>query len=205
MAWAPDYAEVDDLADFARIPDDVDDVEIALAISAASRAIDLRCHRQFGLVAAPEARYYTPRYDHRRCRWVVEIDDLMTVTGLEVMADLADAGTYTLAIDAFALKPVNAQPTGRPWTSFEVLPASANQPVSNRDSVEVTARFGWTTVPDPVKQACLLQAHRFLTRRNAPFGVAGSPADGSELRLQAKVDPDVSVSLAPFVRWWGAA
>ena len=43
------------------ITDTDDDVQIALAVTAASRAIDRRTNRQFGLVAAPEARYYTAR------------------------------------------------------------------------------------------------------------------------------------------------
>jgi hypothetical protein len=59
-------------------------------------------------------------------------------------------------------------------------------------------------VPSAVKQACLIQASRFFTRRYAPFGVAGSPESGSEMRLLAKVDPDVAVILGPYVTWWGA-
>lgn len=205
MSWQPDYAEVADLKAFVRIPDTDDDARLALAITTASRAIDLHTNRQFGLVAAPEARYYTPRWDTDMRRWTVKIDDLQTVTGIAVMADLDDSGGYTYEVDAFALKPVNAQPKGRPWTSFVVLPTSAVLPCAYQDSVEVTARWGWTTVPVPVKEACLLQASRLLKRKDAPFGVAGSPDSGSEIRLLAKLDPDVSVALNPYIRWWGAA
>lgn len=205
MAWAPDYASTADLKSYTRIQNAASDAQIALAISAASRAIDLHTHRQFGLVAAPEARYYTPRWDKDLRRWTVTIDDLQTTTGLVVMADLDDSGDYAEEIDAFALKPINAQPKGRPWTSFVVLPSSTVLPCADQDSVEVTARFGWTTVPDPVKQATMMQAGRLLKRRDAPFGVAGSPDSGSEIRLLAKVDPDVAVSLSPYIRWWGAA
>lgn len=60
------------------------------------------------------------------------------------------------------------------------------------------------TVPDSIKLACLLQASRFFIRREAPFGIAGSPEAGSELRLLAKVDPDVEVILGPYRSWWGA-
>lgn len=205
MAWQPDYAEVSDLKAFVRIADTSDDAQLALAITTASRAIDLHTQRQFGLVATPEARYYTPRWDRDLRRWTVTIDDLMTVTGIAVAADLDDSGGYTEEIDAYALKPVNAQPKGRPWTSLVVLPTSTVLPCSDQDSVEVTARFGWTAVPTPVKEACLLQASRLYKRRGAPFGVAGSPDSGSEIRLLAKVDPDVAVSLSPYIRWWGAA
>lgn len=204
MSWAPDYCTSAELKSYTRIDDNVDDAQIALAVSAASRAVDQYTNRQFGLVAAPEARYYTAFYHRVLCRWVVDIDDLMTVTGLEVNADRQDDGTYEDAIDEYALRPVNAAPTGMPWTRIVVHPTSTNLPSGRDAAVEVTARFGWTDVPVPVKQATLIQANRILERRNSPYGIAGSPDTGSELRLLAKVDADVAVILGPHVRQWGA-
>jgi len=65
--------------------------------------------------------------------------------------------------------------------------------------------WGWSAVPVPVKEATYLQASRFHSRRDSPYGIAGSPDQGSELRLLSRVDPDVAVSLSDFVRWWAAA
>lgn len=197
MPWAPDYATAQELKDYLRIGDAVDDVQIALAITAASRAVDRHTNRQFGLVAAPEARKYTASWDRNLCRWVVEIADLMTVVGLTITTD---AGT----IDAYDLAPANAPFESYPWTRFVVRPESALLPVTRGDAVTVTAKYGWTTVPTTIKQATLMQASRLFKRRDAPFGVAGSPDVGSELRLLAKVDPDVAVVLGPYIRWWGA-
>ena len=184
MAWAPDYCEVDDLAEFVRIDDNDDDAQLALAITAASRAIDRLCRRQFGFVAAPEARYYPPRWDRRRCAYVVDTDDLMTTTGL--LLDGESVGSPVLL-------PRNAAAKARPWTTL-VLDSTPDS------EVEVTARWGWTTIPDTVKEACLLQASRVFARRGAPFGIAGSPDSGSEMRLLARVDPDVAVSLEDYRR-----
>lgn len=197
MAWAPDYVTATELKAFLKIGDTVDDAELGFAITAASRAIDRAANRQFGLVAAPEARKYTARWDSDRGRYVVDIDDLMTVTGLTVTGE---AG----AIDVFAKQPGNADLNGTPWTRLVVDPTSATLPTLKEDTTTVTARYGWTTVPTAVKQATLLQASRFFKRRGAPFGIAGSPELGSELRLLAKVDPDVAVVLGPYTRWWGA-
>jgi uncharacterized phiE125 gp8 family phage protein len=197
MAWAPDYVTAADLKAYLRISDVVDDAQVALAITAASRAVDRCTNRQFGLVAAPEARVYTARWDSDRGRYVIDIDDLMTVTGLSITGENG-------VIDVFAKQPGNANLAGVPWTRLVVDPASANLPTLKEDGVTVTARYGWTTVPVAVQQATLLQASRLFTRRNAPFGVAGSPDLGSELRLLAKVDPDVEVVLGPYRRWWGA-
>jgi hypothetical protein len=95
MSWAPDYLEVDELADYVRVADDLDDVQIGMAIAAASRAIDDATGRQFGKVAAPEARVYTPRWDAALCAWMAPIDDLATVTGTDLNgAPFAAADLY---------------------------------------------------------------------------------------------------------------
>lgn len=198
MAWAPDYVTTADLKSYLRISDTVDDAELAFAISAASRAVDRATNRQFGLVAAPQARTYTARWDNGRRRWVVDIDDLQTVVGLTIATD---AGTIT----GYTLQPGNAEFEGFPWTRLVVETTSAVQPNGDEGGVTVTGRFGWTTVPLAIEQATLLQASRFFKRRDAPFGVAGSPELGSELRLLAKVDPDVAVAVGPYQRWWAAA
>lgn len=204
MAWAPDYATTAELKAYVRISDSADDAQCALAVTAASRAIDQATNRQFGLAAAAEDRYYTARWDRRRCRWVIDIDDLQTSVGLTVSADLDDTGTYADLITEYAMRPVNATAEGMPWTSIVVHPTSDVLPSALEAGVEVHAQFGWTAVPTTVKQACLLQASRFLMRRDSPFGVAGSPEAGSELRLLARVDPDVEVSLRRYRRVWGA-
>lgn len=203
MPWQPDYATADDLGAYVRIPegDDGDDAQLALAVTAASRAIDTVAHRQFGQEAAPVARYYTARYDHARCRWVADIDDLQDSTGLAVRIDSAGDGTYADEITAYQLTPANAAPDERPWTRLEVLGSSTVTPTGTPDGVQITALWGWTAVPATIQQACLLQASRLLTRRDAPFGVAGSPEAGSELRLLARVDPDVEVTIRPYIRW----
>lgn len=198
MTWQPDYASAAELKAYEHIDpsDSVDDAQIALAITAASRAIDRATNRQFGIVAAPEARFYTARWDRGRCRYVVDIDDLMTEVGLEVESN----GT---AVTGYALKPVNATALGKPWTQMVIDLGTSVSLLE--DGVEVTASWGWTAVPTTIKQATLLQALRFVKRRDAPFGVAGSPELGSELRLLAKVDADVAVMVGSYMRWWAAA
>ena len=78
------------------------------------------------------------------------------------------------------------------------------QPSCARDAVQVTASFGWAAVPETIKAATIRQTARFFYRREAPFGVAGSPSMGSEIRLLAQADPDVVVMVRPYRRMWGA-
>lgn len=203
MAWAPDYVTTADLAAYLRIEDAVDDAQLALAITAASRAVDRHTNRQFGSVTAQE-RFYTPRYDRRRCRWVIEFDDLMSEADTDYQLQDSD-GDDVGAIDAYTLEPVNAAALGRPWERMVVKPESTYTPTGIDHEAAFTAPWGWTAVPTAIEQATLLQASRLFTRRNAPFGIAGSPDSGSEMRLLARVDPDVAVTLGSYVRWWAAA
>jgi uncharacterized phiE125 gp8 family phage protein len=204
MAWAPDYVTASELKSYLRINDTDDDAELAFAITAASRAIDLNTNRQFGVVAAAEQRFYTSYWDRRRARWVVEVDDLMSVSNFAAIT-VDSEGVTVGTIDDYVLEPRNAAAKGRPWTALLVRPNSEYKPTAARDGVAVTALWGWTAVPATVKHATLLQASRFFARRNSPYGVAGSPQEGSELRLLSKVDADVAVSLSSYRRWWGAA
>lgn len=206
MPWAPDYVTLAELKAYLRIGDVDDDPELSPAIAAASRAVDQHCKRQFGLVTAAEQRFYTAGWDRRRKRWTATIDDLMTTTGLVI--SVPSTGAFpaghipTADVD---LEPINAADKARPWTAIAVKAAAAIKPTTTEYDLEVVASWGWTTVPVAIKQATLLQASRFFSRRTSPYGIAGSPELGSELRLLARVDPDVAVTLAPYERWWAAA
>ncbi|GAA2855362.1 hypothetical protein GCM10010472_10820 [Pseudonocardia halophobica] len=219
MAWNPDYCTVGELCDYLRVGDTADDGQIALAISAASRAVDNTCRRQFGIDDVAKPRVYTARVDEHG-RHVVDVDDTMYVPGdgtyppsyppffpstgtvpIVVAADFAGDGGFATTITSWSWGPSNAPMSGRPWTQLVSRQALPLRP----DAVRITSRWGWTEFPEAIRQATLMQAARFHARRDAPFGVAGSPETGSELRLLAKVDPDVAVLLQPFTRkWWTA-
>jgi hypothetical protein len=196
MAWAPDYiSDVEFKNEYKNIPDSADDTKIAWAITTASRSVDDHCtqgaERQFGKVDEAEERLYTGFWSPERGRWVVEVDDFHTSTGLVVTVN-GVAVTGSLAL------PLNAVKKGRPWGKL-ILPSDV-QLCGEEGEVSVVAQWGWASVPVPVKQATALQANRLLARSSSPFGVAGSPENGSELRLLSKLDPDVVVSLKDYVR-----
>lgn len=201
MTWAPDYCTAAQYKAYARIGDTVDDTEIATSITASSRAIDRACARQFGKVAAPEARSYVARFDRHRPRpaWCVDIDDIATTTGLVVTIG-------GVAVTDYSLEPLNAVAKGKVWTLLVFGPnAEAVPDASQGLKVDATGSWGWSSTPTTVIAATKLQTARFMARRDSPYGVAGSPADGSELRLLAAIDPDVRVMLSEYVRRWAAA
>lgn len=204
MAWQPLYASLAEAKDYLRIPadDNADDAQLNTCLPAASRAIDRFANRQFGKVDAPVARYYSACWELERRVWVARVDDVQNVVGLAVAFDAAGDGTFATTVTDFVLEPRNAAADGQPYTAIRF---GAGAGVNDRDdAVRVTAAFGWTDVPVPIKEACLLQVSRLFKRRDAPFGIAGSPEMGSEMRLLNKLDPDVEVSVKPFQRVWGA-
>lgn len=210
MAWAPKYADLNELKVFAEIQIGTveGDVQLNLALESASRAVDQACNRQFGIVAtSTQAREYTPVYDRRRTRWIVETDDFPSTSALTITVDNDDDMDFadvTISSTAVRKWPFNAADVGRPHTAIIVNSGSTGVPVAGEGTVRVKAKWGWASVPDTVKEATLIQAARFYKRRHAPFGVAGSPEIGSELRLLNKVDPDVDLMLTPYKRMWGA-
>lgn len=195
MAWAPDYTTTEVLSDYLRADGTATEDEqfLAMWITACSRNVDNFCGRQFGLTALEE-RFYEPTWDPNERYWFVEIDDVQTTTGMVVADDdgnAIDAGDYRLL-------PRNAAVKGRPYERLRLA--------SRVCDLSVTAQFGWSAVPPAVPLGMLLQAARVAKRRDAPFGVAGSPADGgSEIRLLAQLDPDFKTTLRPLQRKWWAA
>ncbi len=179
--------------------------EAAFLIEAASRAIDLWCNRQFG-VTTSQVRYYDGESAiFLDCGRAIPIDDVMTAptVAVDLSSDNTFTSTMTVGTDV-ELWPYNAANENRPWTHLVLTPRATTYFPWQRRSIRVTGLFGWTAVPAAVKTATLLQASRFMVRRDAAFGVAGSADLGSEVRLQAKLDPDVQVALAAYVRHWGS-
>lgn len=197
MAWQPDYITVAELKAYLRVDDTVDDAELQVWVTAASRAIDKRCNRQFGQLAAPAARTYrtAPFYDPTTGLWLLEIDDLQTSAGFTVNG-------VAYASSGAVLLPDNAPADSEPWerigfTSQPLPPPSPGQPVTN----VLVGQWGRTPpFPVQVTAAARLQCARWNIRRDSPYGIAGSPDQGSEMRLLAKLDPDVATSLAGLSR-----
>lgn len=208
MAWAPDYLTTAELKAWLRKNDSSDDALLAEVITAASRAVDWHCGRQFGSITEAVARYYVWGGELVEGRQALLIDDLATTTDLVVTVDTdgdGDADQTLVSGTDFDLWPANAPADGLTWTRLVLRTgAGAAWPTGYHRAVAITARWGWPAVPASVKQATRFQAARWFTRRNAPFGVAGSPEQGSELRLLEKLDPDLAPALARFTRPWAA-
>lgn len=169
------------------------------AINASSRAIDRYCGRRFWLDAAVAVRTYRP--DSCSSTYV---DDIGTATGLIVKTG-TDGTTFptTWASTDYILEPRNAGIVGAGSTAdahaFWEIVAISGRTFSlhaYRPTLQVTARFGWSSVPPEVTEACILKAASLFKRKDAPFGVAGFGEFGV-VRI-GRNDPDVVELLAAY-------
>jgi hypothetical protein len=161
------------------------------ALNAASAAVESYCGRVFTLDTTATARVYDVTRSDR-----VAIDDIATTTGLIVKTGRPGSFTTTLTVDTqYWLKPLNAVAQGRPyeWVFTEDLFTVAPYP-----TVQVTAKWGWPSVPAEVSQATLLLAARLYARKDSPTGVAGF-GDYGVVRITAS-DADVARLLDPYAK-----
>ncbi len=198
MTWAPAYCTPSELQSWLGSGDIA---ELALAAEAASRAIDTATGRQFGLVDEAEPRFYEPEW-HRN-HWYLNIDDLMTDESLVI--ETVDINGDVVNTLTGVLTPRNAAPVGKPWTRIELVPGS---PVWG-DLIRVTAKWGWTNVPNAIKMATLIQASRWYARRDNVGGqLTGLQVDdvryGWAAGQNTELDPDVLASIAPYRKLWVA-
>lgn len=186
MPWAPDYVAEEDLIDFVRANEG--NPYVGTYGTAASRAVDDFCNRQFGQLAAA-ATFTYPTFGAGQLpdgRWLLHIDDVQDITGMTVTIDGA---TIAQGVDGYRLWPLNEIAQGRPATALLL----ADRPCGD---AEVLAKFGWTATPASVTGAVWLQVNRWNIRRESPYGTAGAPSEGSEVRLSARLDPDVRTLLS---------
>lgn len=195
MAITNGYLTLSELKGWLDISDTNDDAQLELAIEAASRAIDEFCGRRFW--QASETRYYTA------CGDVVRVDDLVSISTLKT--DAAGDGTFetTWASGDYTLEPFNAAVEGRPYLKVSRSRVGSYAFPRAARGVEIVGTFGWPSVPTEVKQACVMQAHRFFrVGREAAMGIAHlAGVDGvGGMRLTSRLSPDVQVLLADLRR-----
>lgn len=196
-------------------PGQLDDGLLASACRSASRLVDNHCHRRFWLDPEPVARTFRPE------SWAeVEVPDIGSTTDLEVKTDDDADGvfetTWSLGTD-YLTEPLNADADGGAWhvwkliavgsRRFPVRPDAVVAPylwatvwqgtgATLRPSLQVTARWGWSATPEPVRKAATLAAMRLYKRKDTPLGFEGFQDFGA-VRI-TRIDPDIAELLADY-------
>ena len=205
----------------------IDDVYLSLDIDSATSALQTACNRTFEPTTAATTRPFTYVRSagasgstwgsyYGAIDWGVvyptlfagtepatlQVDDFfldVQVIGAITVTDYISGATYTPARGW----PYNAASKGDPFTRLEFANNIALPTYPG--GLLVNAKWGWAAVPNTIKNACLLQASRYYARRTSPMGVAGFGDQGTAIRLQARLDPDVDQMVNDFQRHWAAA
>jgi hypothetical protein len=193
MAITNGYCTLAELKEVLRITDNVDDTMLEARISEASRVIDNHCDRRFYADATATARIFQANADN-----LVFVDDISTTTGLVVKTDTAGDSTYatTLTGAQFQTEPLNAVSKGLPITRISSVIAGTFPTVAAPAGIQVTAKWGWPAVPQPIRSAAILLAGRLVKRGDSLLGVAGF-GDLGAITVRA-IDPDVERMLRPY-------
>lgn len=192
MAISQGYTTLNEVKSILRITDAVDDGLLETCIESASRQIETHTERVF--TSGTATRVYTP-YDS----YVVEIDDLISITSLKTSSDANGVFDITWAPTDYQLEPLNGIAGGKysPYTRIRAVEDFLFTRSGEDATVQVTGLFGYgTAIPSDVRQACNLLAIRQFKRYDSPLGVAGF-GDIGVVRV-SRVDPDIESLLAPY-------
>ncbi len=194
MAVTNAYCSLADVKAALRIQDTLDDALLENSINSASRMIDQYCNRYFYSGSAGEVRYYQAN-DGFIC-W---IDDAQAIT--EIKTSSTDPLIFDTTWEAgdYQLMNPNQRANGA-YSPYTAISATDNYlfPVwAEMALVKVTGTYGWATVPEPIKFACIIQASRLFKRLESPLGVAGV-SDIGIMRVGANIDGDVAQLINPY-------
>ena len=189
------YITSDELRAFVGAVSSIIEPMLADACVSASAEVDSYCGRTFTsdtVVSSRRFNVVAPTY--------VVIDDAWQID--TVKTDSTDDGVFDITWSAndYEIEPLNgvsAGVSGWPATLLRSV-GTLHFPAGRRATVEVSGKWGWASVPAPVRQATLLLGAETLKAREAPFGVAGIDAMGAVVRVRQNAM--VAAKLNPFRR-----
>ena len=178
MAITNGYTTLNAMKSYLSISDSTDDTILETMVESASRSIDRIANRRFYLDSSASARQYRAYNDV-----FAYVDDIGTTSSLVVAIDEDGDGTFetTLTLNTdYLLDPLTAPSLGRPYTQLTMVNTTYTWPIfpgmfSNglRPGVQVTARWGWPSVPDDIEMACQILTADLYKRKDSPGGVLG--------------------------------
>jgi len=178
MAITNGYATLAEIKAYLSISDTTDDTLLEKLVESSSRSIDKIANRRFYADTSATTRLYRAYSDI-----FVYTDDISGTSGLVVKVDEDGNGTYSKTVTLntdFILDPLTASALGRPFTQLTMVSNTETWPIfpgltqnGLRPGVQVTAKFGWPSVPSDVNVACLILTADLYKRKDAPGGVLG--------------------------------
>lgn len=195
MAIANGYCTLAEVKAALRITDGTDDALLENTIEGASRRIDGYCGRKFYQQNATVSLYAFDSYT------LPTQEDLVSVTTLKT-DDNGDGVFETLLVEGvdFQLEPLDRNITDQPVRTVKMIGGKTFPlySVPALPSAQIVGVWGWSAIPDDIREACVLLSMRGFARYNAALGVVGF----ADMAIQVRaVDPDVRDFLNPYRRF----
>ena len=192
------YTTVADLARYLTIDAVTYNDDLAHAINTASRQIDGHCGRVF--YPNTTTGVYETRYYYSADPSLLLINDCITINEIALGTGTTNAYPTIVPSTEYVTEPLNGYADGlMGWpitrvrfTDDHILPTQWQQ----YPDVRISARWGWSVAPEPVRQACLIMAAEIFKMREAPFGVAGFAEFGA-VRV-GKMSAQATALLTPY-------
>lgn len=195
MAIGDPYVSLEELKGYLNMSgkDQYDDA-LSDALSSVTTEIESKCNRQFNRTDTASQRSYYPESVR-----LAKVHDFYVRTDLVVTF----RGNALVEDTDFELQPLDGvvdNQSGWPFWKIKLLSGRRFTSYLNEGGapLKVTARWGWSAVPSPVKQACMIMAAETFQLKDAPLGVAGMDTFGALLRVRD--NPMACNKLAPYVR-----
>ena len=196
------YVDKDDLKAYIGLTGTAQDNNIDTAIDSASRLIDSVCGRKFSQDDSVVVKTFTPKSSI-----YLDTPDISTTTGLIVKLDDNDDGTFetTLTLNTdYIVEPTNPRVIKidggttyyEPYNKITILDTRSSERFdpSIKNNIQITAKWGYSIVPEDIKTATLIQALRYFKRKDTPFNTYGDVNTGVS-ELFSRLDPDVQTIL----------
>lgn len=196
------YVDKDDLKAYIGLTGTAQDTNIDTAIDSACRLIDSICGRKFSQDDSVVVKTFTPKSSI-----YLDTPDISTTTGLIVKLDDNDDGTFetTLTLNTdYIVEPTNPRVikiTGgttyyEPYNKITILHTRSSERFDPtiKNNIQITAKWGYSAVPEDIKTATLIQALRYFKRKDTPFNTYGDINTGVS-ELFSRLDPDVQTIL----------
>jgi hypothetical protein len=196
------YTGLEELKDRMGITDDNDDYQAQFAIAAAGQAINEVCGRHFFRIT--ETRTYQP-HDV----WLLDVDDIVPGSTIQVNLDLQGNGVYSQALTQgvdyilrYGNNLFNANVTGiaRPYRQLQIIQTGNwlpfTWPYARLDRVQITTTWGWPSIPPGIAMGSAILSADLFSLRNAPFGILGM-ADLGIAKIHD--NPMLSRMISPYI------
>lgn len=191
----PDYA---DAASIKSVMPDVEwgtayDTVLGVLATRASRLIDIATIRNPGEFAVSTAG--TVKYFDGNGKLRLWIDELADVPSKVEVSETGDPNNYiTWASTDYRVWPYNMPPYR--CLDIDLLYGSKMIWYAFPKSVKITGPWGFSTsVPEPIKEATIIQVMRWFKRGQQGFADTGAIIELGQLRYTSKLDPDVELIL----------